>query len=126
TAVYDCFIFYNEIELLKMRLEELDPVVDYFVLVESAETHRWGDPKPFYFAENQHLFKKYLHKIIHVKVDERHPEMGAWQREGYQRHGMLRGLNACKADYIILISDVDEIPSASCIAHFLQNSRYLK
>ncbi len=33
--VYDCFPFFNELELLQLRLEELSPVVDRFVLVES-------------------------------------------------------------------------------------------
>jgi beta-1,4-mannosyl-glycoprotein beta-1,4-N-acetylglucosaminyltransferase len=113
-AVYDCFPFFNEIELLKMRLEELNGVVDYFVLVESAETHR-GEEKPFYFAENKHLFEKFLPKIIHVAVDERHPEMGFWDREHYQRNCIARGLKNCASNDIILISDLDEIPRPSVI-----------
>ena len=72
--VYDCFSFFNELELLKMRFEELDDSVDYFVLVESIETQR-GDIKPLYFKDNKHLFEKYLPKVIHVTVEERHPEM---------------------------------------------------
>lgn len=34
-AIYDCFTFFNEIELLEWRLKLLDEVVDYFVIVES-------------------------------------------------------------------------------------------
>lgn len=107
--VYDCFMFFNEIELLKMRLEELDPVVDHFVLVESTETQR-GDVKPLYFQENKHLFEKYSAKIIHVIVDERHPEMDLWGRENYQRSCIERGLQNCDSSDLILISDLDEIP----------------
>lgn len=114
--VYDCFMFFNEIELLKMRLEELDPVVDYFVLVESSETQR-GDPKPFYFLDNRHLFEKYLSKIIHVIVDERHPEMGLWERENYQRNCIARGLRHCLSSDLVLISDLDEIPRPELISH---------
>ncbi len=114
SEVYDCFMFFNEIELLKMRLEELDEVVDYFVLVESAETQR-GDPKPFYFYENYHLFEKYLDKIIHVMVDERHPEMGLWEREHFQRECISRGLTQCNSSDMILISDLDEIPRSKLI-----------
>ena len=124
-AVYDCFPFFNEIELLKMRLDELDGVVDYFVLVESAETQR-GTEKPFYFAENRHLFEKYLPKIIHVKIDERHPEMGLWQREHYQRNGIARGLKECSPKDIIIISDVDEIPRASLIEEMVKSPKYIK
>lgn len=38
-AIYDCFTFFNEIELLEWRLKLLDEVVDYFVIVESNMTH---------------------------------------------------------------------------------------
>lgn len=106
--VYDCFPFYNELELLKIRLDELNDVVDYFVLVESRETQR-GNAKSLYFEENKALFAPYLHKIIHVIVDERHPELGLWEREHYQRNCIARGLKKAKKEDIIIISDVDEI-----------------
>ena len=32
--VYDVFTFFNELDLLELRLEMLDPYVDQFVLVE--------------------------------------------------------------------------------------------
>ena len=47
--VYDCFMFFNELELLDLRLHELDAVVDRFVLVEGVRTLS-GKPKPLYFA----------------------------------------------------------------------------
>ena len=37
--IYDCFMFNNEIDLLNIRLNILNEYVDYFVIVESAETH---------------------------------------------------------------------------------------
>lgn len=62
--VYDVFTFFNELELLELRLEILDSVVDKFVLIECVETFS-GNPKPLYYEENKHLFEKYHHKIIH-------------------------------------------------------------
>src|SRR5690242_8981156 len=113
--IYDCFLFYNEIELLKMRLEELNAAVDYFVLVESVETHK-GDLKPLHFKENQHLFAEYLNKIIHIVVDERHPELtGLWEKENYHRNCISRGLKQCHPSDIILLSDLDEIPRVESI-----------
>ena len=53
--VYDCFNFFNEFDLLEIRLNELDGVVDYFVLCESNVTHN-GIPKPMYFKENEKTF----------------------------------------------------------------------
>ena len=43
--IYDCFCFFNELDLLEIRLNELNPVVDKFVLVEATMTHN-GDKKP--------------------------------------------------------------------------------
>src|SRR5690349_10496659 len=116
--VYDCFMFFNEIELLKMRLGELNEVVDYFVLVESSETQR-GDLKPFYFYENRHLFEQYLNKIIYVRVDESHPEMSLWERENYQRNCIARGLQQCTSSDLTIISDLDEIPRMELISDLL-------
>jgi beta-1,4-mannosyl-glycoprotein beta-1,4-N-acetylglucosaminyltransferase len=107
--IFDCFLFFNELELLRVRLEELYDEVDYFVLVESAETFR-GQPKPFLFDEKKFKFEKYLPKIIHIKVEDRKPEMGVWEREAFQRNCISRGLNSCEENDIILISDLDEIP----------------
>ena len=44
--IYDCFTFYNELDLLEIRLNVLNDVVDRFVLVEMNKTHM-GDDKPF-------------------------------------------------------------------------------
>ena len=48
--VFDCFPFFNEFEVLKIRLDELSDVVDYFVLIESVETQR-GRTKSLYFED---------------------------------------------------------------------------
>jgi len=48
--IYDCFIFFNELDLLEIRLKTLDKVVDYFVLVEADKTHR-GKKKPLYYEK---------------------------------------------------------------------------
>lgn len=66
SKIYDAFLFFNELDLLEIRLTMLDPYVDYFVISECDYTFS-GNKKPFYFEENKHLFSKFLHKIIHVK-----------------------------------------------------------
>lgn len=64
--IYDCFQFFNELDLLEIRLELLHDVVDFFVIVETDKTHS-NLTKPFYYEENKHMFEKYKNKIIHVK-----------------------------------------------------------
>ena len=67
--IYDCFIFFNELDLLELRLNILNNSVDYFVLVESAITFQ-GEDKEFYFENNKDRFAKFEHKIIHFIVEK--------------------------------------------------------
>jgi beta-1,4-mannosyl-glycoprotein beta-1,4-N-acetylglucosaminyltransferase len=67
--IYDSFLFYNELDILEIRLNELNNVVDYFILVESSVTHQ-GQSKPFIFDENKERFAKFADKIIHIKVTD--------------------------------------------------------
>ncbi len=67
--IYDCFCFFNELDILELRLNILDPYVDYYVLSEASVTHN-GKPKSFYFEENKERFAPFLHKIIHLKVTD--------------------------------------------------------
>jgi beta-1,4-mannosyl-glycoprotein beta-1,4-N-acetylglucosaminyltransferase len=46
--IFDVISFYNELDLLEVRLNILDEHVDYFVLVESRKTF-FGDDKPLYY-----------------------------------------------------------------------------
>ncbi len=112
--VYDCFIFFNELELLEIRFNELYDKVDKFVLVESVETFR-GSSKPLYFQENKERFTKFLDKVIHVVVEDRLDVLSPWDREFYQRNQIMRGLKQCSDTDLIIISDVDEIVRADAI-----------
>ena len=44
--IIDSFIFNNELDLLELRLEQLDAVVDKFVFVEATTTFM-GQGKPY-------------------------------------------------------------------------------
>lgn len=65
--VFCCSQFNGELDLLEIKMETLNPIVDYFVLSESSKTHS-GLDKPFYFEENKNRFKRFDHKIIYQKV----------------------------------------------------------
>ena len=121
--IYDCFPFFNEIDILKIRIEELKDVVDKFVLVEATQTHS-GRPKPLYYQEFSHEFAEYQDKIIHHIVDDM-PEVdnnNRWPLENYQRDCIGRVLAAikCNDEDIILVSDVDEIPRKEKISEAVE------
>lgn len=121
--VYDCFTFFNELELLELRLKLLDNVVDYFVLVEANKTYK-GEIKPFNFEKNKKQFAGYLHKIIYIKIDDMpdYSPKNIWELEYYQRNCISRGLQDLQPEDIIFISDVDEIPNPNII-EWLNNNQ---
>lgn len=104
---YDCFTFFNELDLLEMRFSILDEYVDHFILVESPETFS-GKPKPLYYAENKERFAKWNHKIIHIVMP--HVETNfAFDRhyacyESIEKELMIR----CAPEDIVYCSDLDE------------------
>jgi hypothetical protein len=66
--IYDVFTFFNELDLLEIRLNILGPYVDYFVIVEAPVTFS-GDKKPLYYQENKERYKQWHHKIIYYVVE---------------------------------------------------------
>lgn len=122
--IFDCFTFFNELDILEVRLNELYNVIDRFVLVEATETFQ-GNPKPLYFLENRDRFKEFADKIIHIVVEfpardlrgyvSTRPADLNWAREHYQRDQIARGLTDAKPDDLIIVSDVDEIIKAEAL-----------
>ena len=47
-TIFDTFTFYNELDLLELRLNILGDVVDYFVINEATITFT-GKTKPLYY-----------------------------------------------------------------------------
>jgi len=130
TKIIDCFIFYNEMELLTYRLNILNDVVDYFILVESTHTFI-GKEKKLFFNENKHLFEKFNEKIIHIIVDDfpyKYPNIDIsksqqWINENFQRDQIKRGLDKLDLndEDIITITDLDEIPDPNTLLKIKNN-----
>ncbi len=126
--IVDCFIFYNELDLLNYRLHILNEVVDYFVLVESTHTHS-GMEKELIYKNNKEMFQTFHHKIIHIIVDDfpyKYPNIkydnitdnsDSWHNERFQRNCIVRGIQQLSLadDDIIIISDLDEIPDPNTL-----------
>jgi beta-1,4-mannosyl-glycoprotein beta-1,4-N-acetylglucosaminyltransferase len=130
--IYDIFPFFNEFDLLEIRLEILNPYVDYFVIYEANETFS-GVPKPMHFRENRDRYKKWEDKIIYHEVtdvpngfwdDKCDQQILGWARsspnvtrenlvwlkEFYIKEHVRRTLEKIlKPDDVCFISDLDEI-----------------
>jgi len=112
--VFDCFIFNNEVDLLEMRLNILNDVVDKFVIIEGNKTFS-GMKKESFYEKSKDRFKEWEDKIIYKFVEV--PDLGSsWDREIFSRNYCLT-LPLYEDEDVIITSDLDEIPNPEAIAH---------
>ena len=126
-AVYDCFMFNNELDILEIRLNILDPIVDFFVIAESNRTFS-GLEKPYYFKENEARFAAFAHKIIHIATDDSLvaiPGNDPWILENAQRQYLMRGVAQAKDSDLIILSDADEIPDPAIFNSLTIDKEYV-
>lgn len=114
--VIDVFPFFNELDILEIRLNILDPYVDCFILSEATKTFS-GLEKPLYYQENKDRFEKFNHKIIHnIVEDTTPPELHPYQRDVFQKDNIKKViLENSSDDDVIIWSDVDEVPNPDAI-----------
>ena len=112
--IYDCFTFFNELDLLEIRLQELYDTVDYFVIAEANMSHS-GNPREYCLLANWERFKPWHDKIRYFQIDDFPVTNNSWVREKFQRVALQRGLTDMAPEDLIIISDLDEIPRADII-----------
>lgn len=138
--VLDTMLMSTELDLLEIRLHELDPVVDYFFIVESNATFT-GLPKEAYFRNNKERFARFEHKIVYelyvlpsfLPVDlSKHDVRSlpgyplaegqdAWDVEAHTRDTMSNLLRSHMKTFspstqsLVLMADLDEIPSSHTV-----------
>ena len=118
--VFDCFIFHNELDILKLRIDYLKDTVDFFVIVESKLTFTNKEKEKYYACEYiKKLPYNLRKKIRYVQLNPQHlPEEiknDPWEMEYFVRNAISFALNdICYFDFL-WISDVDEIPNKNNI-----------
>ena len=123
-------MYFNEDLVLDVRLNELNPYIDKFVIVESNFTHS-GEKKDFNFDIRK--YQKFANKIIYLKIDQKPENLiqindqdredvrkskqveNALILENFQRNYIYKGLENFDDNDFILVSDIDEIPNLSLI-----------
>jgi hypothetical protein len=88
----DVFLFYNELDLLKARLEYLGPLVDHFIISE-ANIDFSGRPKSFLLSQALLNTLPFAHKII-------------YHREHLNLNSIPYRLDTCQVDECCLIHHV--------------------
>ena len=121
----DSFLFHNETELVELRIKYLDKMVDYFVIVEANITHQgkkkgWNFPK---ILESN--LKEFSEKIQYHQLDinpEKIKNEESWiiddikgddahKIDNFQRNYIKTACEKFSNEDILIISDIDEIPS---------------
>lgn len=104
--IVNCFPYFNERELLELRLHLLKDVVDHFYICEANRTHA-GEPKEFTAAAIIHELG-FSDKVTVIRVDlpSKEEEPNNWVRENKQRDAAASILGD---DTVAFITDCDEI-----------------
>ena len=113
--IFDTFPFDGELDMLEHRLSETYELVDAFVLVEAAQTYS-GQAKELTFAKHRERFAWASAKLRHVTLDrlggdERSPR----ERAAIQRDAVRLALRDAAPNDVVLLFDVDEIPSPALL-----------
>lgn len=108
--VIDCIPFFNELDILKLRLHILDPLVDRFVIEEATHTFS-GLPKDLCFEKNREMFEEFLPKITYLVVDNSPEEISTHERDKFQKNALAKALTDASDEDVLILSDVDEIPN---------------
>jgi len=127
--IIDCFNYFDEDLILDIRLATLFDYVDKFIICEATLDHA-GNKKKLNFDIKK--FKKYEEKIKYIIIDDLpkvvkkfkkhwHP---AHARDQFQRNSLVRGLEDCEPNDLIMISDLDEIPNPEKISNFKKGDKY--
>ncbi len=120
-AVIDIVTFNGEFDLLEIRLNILNDLVDEFVIVEAPTTFS-GKQKPLYYLEQEKRYDKWKDKIKYYVVNEADPDLWAlaknspnthgadhWKREFVQKESIKKALTHLDKDDFCFVGDVDEI-----------------
>jgi len=121
----DAFTFFNEKELVELRIRYLEEIVDFFVIVEANITHQ-GKKKEWNFPNIlKKNLEKFSHKIqyhqLNINLDDIKNEESwirenvkgdqAWRIENFQRNFIKTACKKFSDGDILIISDVDELPN---------------
>ncbi len=121
----DSFIYFNVNELLDLRIKYLEEIVDFFVVVEANITHQgkkkdWNFPKILDSKLKRFSDKIQYHQLIIDSQKIKNEESwiiddvkgdDAWRIENFQRNYIKTACKKFSSEDILIISDVDEIPS---------------
>jgi hypothetical protein len=140
--IVDCFPYFNEKELLELRIRMLSPYVDQFVISEANTTHS-GIPKEFTLKKTIEELGLPAEKITVLEVDFQNMEnlkhsyidfchassansaddALSWTRERLQRGAVADIVDEFDDNTVFIMSDCDEIIRPDMIDFLVWHAR---
>lgn len=107
--------FFNELDLLELKVRELEGIVDAHVIVEAPLTFS-GIEKPMHFLRNSCRFTGM--EIYHFEAELPREAPSPWIREGLTHRRLFEAVRELKPDVVIWV-DTDELPRRDVVERFL-------
>lgn len=110
----DTFTYFNERELLELRVNSLKDHVSGFIIAEGDRTHR-GEPKEYTCAKTikELGLPEDMIWVVEVKLPSFEEAPDPWIRERGQRDALAKPLQLLPDNTVFLCSDVDELLNCS-------------
>lgn len=117
--IIDVFPFFNEYDILDIRLQILNSVVDKFVIVEHDIDFN-NQPKKYNLESRITSIKsKYPNKIEYIKIHSEPMLNDKWDQEIHQKNNLSCALDLYPDAYF-LFGDLDEVPNPALISNAIE------
>lgn len=116
--IHDVCLLWNELDVLELRLRELDTLVDHFVVIQGTETFA-GTPKPLALDVTDSRWAPWAGRLETVITPTLSPAATRWDREGQARDMAAVALAEAAPDDLVFYSDLDEIPDPVVVRPYL-------
>lgn len=120
--VIDIFTYFQESLMLSLRFFRMNDFVDIFLIIVANTTFS-GKPLKISFSPFESFISKYREKIIFYNISHPSSCFSTWCREKYQRNAAYNALKSLNIynESIVIISDLDEIPTSDGMKYILNN-----
>lgn len=117
--IIDCFPYFNERELLELRINLLYDHVDKFIICDADRTHS-GKPKPFTCKETINSLGLPTEKIQVIEVELPQKSNNSWESSTWLRERMQRNAASSFIEDgdVCFVSDCDEIINPKYLKYY--------
>ena len=112
--VVETFLFYNELDLLELKLEYTTSVDRFLILEFPTSNSRM--PRRMHFEENKERFKKYGDRVVHRIIYENCTGLGLGLYHARRQFLVSEAKTLFSDDDVMIFSDPDVILRPECIS----------